>query len=183
MFPAASFPLSLNAGDTLSVSLGDSLFSAAEGWVATLRVIGGGSNVGIAGAAKDDGWAFTALASATSAWAPGSYSLVAVFTKGADRQSSPLGVLTLKPDPASGGTTALDLRTPARQALDALQKAYLDHLSGASGLLQGYTIGTRSFQFQSVADLIRAIEQLKREVRSEELAAGNGPGGRVLVRM
>ena len=183
MFPAATFPSSLNAGDTLSVSLGDSLFSAADGWTATLRVIGGGSNVGVAGEASGDGWTFTVLAGATAAWAPGSYSLVAVFTKGPDRKSSPLGVLAIRPDPAAGGTTALDLRTPARQALDALQKAYLDHVSGASGLLQSYTIGTRSFQFQSVADLIRAIEQLKREVRSEELAAGNGPGGRVLVRM
>ncbi|WP_377153333.1 hypothetical protein ACFJIX_17965 [Roseateles sp. UC29_93] len=183
MFPAATIPTSLNAGDTLSASLGDSLFSADEGWGATLRVIGGGQNLGVAGTANGDGWEFTVPAATTAGWAVGSYSLVAVFTKGAERQSSPLGVLSLKPDPAAGGTTALDLRTPARQALDALQKAYLDHVSGGSALLQSYTVGTRSFTFQSVADLIGAIEQLKREVRSEELAAGNGLGGRVLVRM
>lgn len=186
MLQAPVLPSTLNAGDSLAATLATDVYTAAAGWSAQLRLIGQGANKSIAGTSSAEGWAFPANSAATSDWAAGSYSSIVLLTKGADRISQAGPSIKVLADPAAGGTTTLDLRTDARRALDELQAVYRSYIT-TNQLLHSYTIGTRTFQFHSITDLIKAIDAAKREVAAEEaaanLAAGRPSSGRIVVRM
>ncbi len=171
-------PATLNAGDSLAASLATALHTQAEGWAAELRLIGQGANHSIAGTATEAGWAFAATRTATAAWVPGAYTSVVLLSRGDERLTLAGPTLTVRPDPAAGGTTQLDLRTPAQVRLAALQAAYDAYLSTGQ-LMSSYTIGTRQVSFHSITELLKAIEAARRDVAAETATTGR----RILVRM
>lgn len=181
--PRIVIPTAFTAGDSFAASLaGAAAYAGADGWIASLRLIGADANRAVAGADAGGGaWTFAADATSTSMWMPGSYSTVAVLARGAERISIPGPGIVVRPNPAS----ATDIRSDARRALDDLMAAYRSYLATGK-LMMSYSIGSRSIQFLTIGDLLRAIDIAKRDVAAEEIALGIAPAGaagRYVVRM
>jgi hypothetical protein len=178
----SSLPATLSSGDTLTGSLEALGYSPADGWAGQLVVIGAARKTVSLTAS---GSAFVCDQS-TATWAAGAYTLALVLTKGASRVSFPAGALTVMADVLDGGTTAFDTRTDARKRLDALQAAW-GRYTETRELASEYEVAGRRMKFQTVADLVTAIEFAKREVAAEDaaaaIAAGRAPAGRFQVRM
>jgi hypothetical protein len=177
-------PLTHTAGDTLSWredSLTD--YPSASGWALAYRLIGSTASHSIAAVGDSAGYAVTVTAATTATWAPGAYTWVATVSHGDGRRFTVAqGLLTVKPNLASvvGG---MDLRGPARQALDAVDALLREF--GAKAYLQEVQYGERRQRFRSPSEFMQFRSLLQLEARREDAAAGLAPrtSNRLLVRM
>lgn len=176
-------PLTHIAGDTLAWRRDDlTSYPSSGGWTLAYTLVGSTSTITLTAVGDSAGHAVSATAAATAAWAPGAYTWVATVTNvDARRYTIGQGVLTVKPNLASvvGG---MDLRGPARQALEAVDAALREY--GAKAYLQEIEIGGRRQKFRSPDEFMAFRSRLQREANAEDVAAGLRPrtSNRLLVR-
>lgn len=183
-----SIPTQHTAGDTFTATVDGSSYSAADGWVAQLVLIGA-ARYTLTSTASGADHAVVATAAATAAWAPGAYALRAIYTKAttSERSSADLGPLSLLPDPASGLVNDVALKSAAQIAYEALRDAYRAYTAAGQIHVAEYSIAGRTMKFRSAAELLTALNAAARDVQAEQtaakIAAGQNPRARFVVRM
>lgn len=169
-----SIPATLTAGDSLSLYIPSQGYPAADGWSITLLLVpavstGTRYTASTSAADPDDASAhlLSVATTATALWVAGEYSWVLQASKAAERVTIATGRTTVRPDPAAVSTAAMDLRSTARQALDAVN-AYLANPANLASA--SYSIAGRSLNRHSMADLLALRSRLQVEVSREEAA-------------
>lgn len=160
-------------GDTLNFSTAVAGYSAADGWMLRFVLVPravSGSAISIDTAADDDDPAAhrAQVTSATTAtWTAGTYSWYSWVELGAQKHGVDSGSIELMANPrtASG---PLDLRSPARQALDAVQALLLGKATSGTA---SYRIGERELRSYTMAELLQLESKLKADVAREDQAA------------
>lgn len=131
----------------------------------------------LAGTVQDDGWAFALAPAISASLPPGRYLWAAIATAPGQRVTLAQGMLIVKPDPAALAA-GHDPRSQAQRALDDAEAA-LATFSKSGGRVKGYSIGTRSMQFDSASEILAIIDYWRRQVEQER-SGGKGFGGRTL---
>jgi len=125
------------------------------------------------------------VASATTAtWAAGTYSAFALVTLSGERKTVHIGEVTILANP--GTATTFDVRSDAKQTLDALRTALKTYATNSQGHIAEYEIAGRRMKFRSSAEIIEQIRYWERivadETVAERLAAGLSSGRKVYTR-
>ena len=178
----STIPATIRAGDTTvwrdpaaSDAIGNTIDSS---WTLTyyLRNAAGGG-LTIVGSAYGTGWENTISATASAGLAVGTWFFQARATKAAEAHTLWSGqVQVLAALNYTGTPAAFDGRSQASQDLDAVQAAIRALISG--GAVKKYTIGSRSLEKFTLAELIERENLLKAQVAKEQAAEriANGLG-------
>lgn len=182
-----SEPTTLQAGDTIRWTIHLPDYPASDGWALAYRLINVEKTIDIAAGPdqEDPARHRVDIASSTSAgYTPGTYTVVATVSRGADRYTVARREMRVLPD-LSAATNPVDARSDARRALDDLRAALRRWLA-TQGVVAEYEIAGRRMRFASADDIRRRIQlaeaEIAREEAAERLAAGLPRRRRVLVR-
>lgn len=179
-------PSTATCGDTLTwlTSLAD--YPATAGWVLTYTLVPvgtGGTVRSITCTAEGSDHRATAAAATTAGWTAGAYSLVGTVAKSGQRYTVEQGRIVLQSDLAAA-SSGVDNRSPARQALEAVDAALRAY--GSKAYLQSVAYGERSQSFRSPGEFLAFRSRLQAEVAREDaairVAAGGANPNRLYVR-
>jgi hypothetical protein len=124
----------------------------------------------------------TASAATTAGWATGLYSWASWVEKAAEVYDVGTGSVKVLPDPRAV-IAPFDARTDAQIALEAAKAA----LGAWTPTTKSYTIGDRSYTFNSPTEILAVISYWQAQVKREEdaiaMAAGLGSRRKVYVRL
>lgn len=174
----------LTAGDTLDFTTSTPDYPASAGWGVVYKLIPrtAGTVITITSTASGADHLSQVGSSTTATWAAGTYSWVCYAVKAAERYTLQTGSITVDADP--GVVTALDTRSSARKALDAVNLALESY--GSKAYLQGFEINGRSQRFHTPGDFLafrsRLQAEVSRETNVQRIAAGLQPKNQVAVR-
>ena len=166
---SASIPSTHTAGDSFAALLDGSTYPASGGWAASLVLIGP-ARVTLTATASGADHAVAATGATTATWPAGAYAMRALYSKAGDRYSVSLGNLVLAADPVGTHTDARALMSAAEQALQDLEAAYRAHLASGNVHVASYTIAGRSMQYRTLADLLKALSNARRDVAADRAA-------------
>ncbi len=175
----------IRVGDTLEFTTSLTDYPASAGWVLTYRLVprASGTAITIVGTASGDDHRTSAAASTTALWTAGEYSWAGYVDKAGEHYVVDSGTVTLLPNMATA--TSYDSRSPARQALDAINAALATYAEKAH--VVEYEIGGRRMKFASQGELLVARQRLAAEVAAEDiqakLNAGLGGGRKLQIRL
>ena len=179
----ATEPTTHPAGDTLAWRRDDLTdYPASGGWTLAYKLIGQANSYTITAVGDAAGHAVSVSAATTATWAPGTYTWVATVTHGDGRRFTiGQGPISITPNLAAL-TGGMDLRGPARQALDAVNDLLREY--GAKAYLQEVELGGRRQKFRSPDEFMAFRSRLQREAAQEDAAAGLRPrtSNRLLTR-
>ena len=177
-------PPTIRAGDTITWRddaavdyLGDAVTSATYSLTYYLRTNTASEGATVTGSAYGTGWQLAISATTSAAFDAGTWYWQAIAGSGATKITLGSGQLTVLAALNYTGTPgALDGRSQAQQDLDAVSAAIRSMISG--GGVQKYSIGNRSVEKMSLADLLTLESRLKAEVARERKAEliANGLG-------
>lgn len=183
----------LIAGDALDfdiavVDTDGTQYTPADGWSMVLRLVprSSGTPISVSAGATADNLEFEIeVASATTAtWAAGTYSAFALVTLSGERKTVHIGEVTILANP--GTATTFDVRSDAKQTLDALRTALKTYATNSQGHIAEYEIAGRRMKFRGSAEIIEQIRYWERivadETVAERLAAGLSSGRKVYTR-
>lgn len=177
-------PAAVTAGDTFVWLKALPDYPASQSWVLTYTLVNAAGKITIVASASGDDHLVSVSAATTAAYAAGDYDWIASVGKSGERYTVESGRLTIAPNISAMAN--YDGRSAARQALDALQAAYVVYLENGQGHVAEYEIAGRRMKFRNAAEIWQQIEKLKREVSQEDaaarLAAGLPARRRILVR-
>jgi hypothetical protein len=164
----------LIAGDSLNFLTKSGDYPATAGWVLKFRLVPRASSnlpIGIISAAEGSDFRTTAPASETAQWAADDYSWTSWVERADEVYSVDSGQITVKPNPRTVGA-GYDGRSLARKALEDAKAA----LAAWKPTQRRYKIGEREMEFNSTAEIVKAISyweaEAQREDRAARLAAG-----------
>jgi hypothetical protein len=162
------FPSELAAGDSLQLQFSSPEFPASDGWDLSI-LLRGPESLDLVGTPDGDVFTVELTTTQSAGLTPGRYRWFAVYS-----QDSPALRTTARDgtvDVATNPTTVTgDQRSWAAQKLAALEAALLVRPDASS-----YTIGTRTYSFESHAEMLRVREALRREVAVEDGDESVGP--------
>lgn len=158
----------LHAGDTASwhddpVVLGGVRYTSAN-WTLTYE-LRGPTQLTLTAVADSDGWLNSISLEDSSALQAGSYMWASYLRQDGARRTMGSGNLTVLADLAEI-TAAVDGRTLAERALADCEAA-LASFKSSGGKVKSYTIGTRTTEFHSLADLMTVRRFWARRVQAE----------------
>ena len=165
-----TLPQSLIAGDSFELTLEGESRGPGEGWACHLRLVprSAGQSVQQLEATVVDGVHRFAVGAATSAaWAAGHYMVTLWVTRGDESVTLTTQQLQILPNPRTAAA-GIDTRSTARKALDDLNAA----LAAWNPLRKSYTIGDRTMEFNSTAEIIKLINHWQLQVDAEDRTAG-----------
>ena len=171
-------------GDTLDFTTTVDGYAASAGWVLKYRLIPrvSGTAIDITCTASGDLHRAQVDATTTANWGAGVYAWHSWVEKGTEKYSVASGEIKLLPNPRTA-TAPFDLRTDAQVALDQAKAAF----AAWTPTTKSYSIGGRSMEFNSAADILPVIRYWESEVAKEanasNLAKGLASGRRVFVRL
>jgi hypothetical protein len=174
----------ITLGDTLNFPTTVADYPASSGWTLHYRLIPrtSGAPVDITATANGADYLVQVSAALTGQWTAGDYSWASWVSKAAEVYSLASGACTLIADPRTAAA-GVDLRTPARQALDDAKAAF----KAWSPTQKSYRIGEREMSFNSPADIIVVIDfwaqQVAMEERATDMAKGYPDRRKTYVRM
>lgn len=185
-------PAELRAGDTVqwiesaAVDLDGNTATSAV-WTLTTYLRYNATNEGatVVGTARSDGgWTNTISASTSGGFDTGTWSWQSRISSGATVITTGSGVFRVLASLSyAGSPTAFDGRSQAEQDLEAVQAAIRAIVSKGA---KAYTIGSRSFTYADLGQLMEREAQLKaivaRERAAEKVAAGLGDPRSLFVR-
>jgi hypothetical protein len=181
---ATTEPARIVAGDTVEWVKTLPSYPASAGWVLRYTLVSATAPITFTASASGADHAISVPAATTAAWVAGQYAWSADVTLGSARHTVGSGRITIAPNLAAITSGGLDTRSPARQALDAMDAALAAY--GAKAYLQAYTINGRSQTFRDPAQFMALREKLQAEVAKEErvaaLASGKRPNNVLAVR-
>lgn len=166
----------LTAGTTLSYTTSVPGYPANESWVLKYRLVPRVSGAAILLTGAADGadptlHRITASAAVTAGWTAGMYSWASWVEKAAEVYDVAKGSVKVLPDPRAI-TAPFDTRSDAQIALEAARAA----LAAWTPTTKSYTIGDRSYTFNSPDEILSVISFWQSEVKREENAAGMAAG-------
>lgn len=169
-------PTRITAGDTVRWHKSISGYTPPDWTLEYQFASAQGVKTVTATASKDgQGYAVHITATDSATWPAGTYSWRARVRKGEDVYTVGEGLCNLLPV----FSQAIDARSPARRALDAI-KEYLANPQSIA--VSGYSIRGRSLTQYSLPELWQHHDRLVQEVAREDVLRGaKGPGGRILV--
>lgn len=175
-------PETATAGDTWQWKKSLPLYPAGKGYTLAYYFANAASSFSITGGSVvASGDAFLISFSATNAIVPGKYRWQGYATLAGARSTAVEGWIVVTPNLASAG--AVDLRTPARALLDAIDTLLAGRMLSD---VHRYTIGNRSLEKLSQLDLIKARSTVAwrvfHEQRVERIENGLDDGKRLYVR-
>lgn len=178
----------IDAGATFNYRATLPDYPATDGWVATLYLNprAGGTARQVVATGSGAAHLFQETPANTAAWAPGDYGWEVWVDKAGERYRVNGGLTQVRSTLLSA-SAGLDTRSLARKALDDLRAAWAAWCASGSFTAGSYSIGGRTMQYRSVAELRAAISAAERDVQAEEraerIAAGMGGRERFVVRM
>lgn len=139
----------------------------------------------ITGAAEGDGWRITVPSSTTTDFDAGTWTWQAVASYSTSQYTAGRGQFTVKATAVyTGQPGAFDDRSRAEIDLEKVETAIRTLASG--GMVQEYTIGSRSLKKYKMGELLQLRDNLKAEVdrerRAEKVRQGLGNPGVTRVR-
>ena len=175
-----NIPCEIKAG--LSYEFVDSLPSyPAPDWVLKYRLINASGSIDIVAVNDNGDHKSTLTATMTAGYTSGTYSWLAYVTQGDQKIEVDEGTIEILPDILSA--PSYDTRSPTKQILDALTELILRK---STKLPIEINIAGRTLKYETLADLIKAQKDFKRqyenELKEERIAQGLPPGGRILTR-
>jgi hypothetical protein len=147
-------------------------------WTLTYQ-LRGPSQLTLTGAPEGDGWRTRIEPGQSAGLAPGEYAMVAQLTRPDDRLTIGRGRVTILADPAAI-TDAIDARSVAEKALTDCEAA-LASFKSSNGKVKSYTIGTRTTEFHSLAELMALRDFWQRKVNNERAKATGRRNPRALL--
>lgn len=177
-------PEKIAAGDTLKFYKALTDYSVEDGWSMTYYIRGNGtgmaqsySNQNITG-----DYLFNVSKRDTVSWVVGKYRFEGYVYKDGERHRVDFGEFVVEPD-FQNGTSALDYRSNAQKALDAVSATLLGTASVAEKQFQ---IGGKMIERFSPSELIKLKTYFENEVAAEKrvdkTTLGKSGGNKVLVR-
>lgn len=163
-------PSKLTAGDTWTwlEALAD---YPAPAWTLSVHLKSASGNISVSATDESGDHRVTFTAANTANVPAGRYTWSAMVSDGTQRFTVASGQVDVLPDPAAAGN--LDLRTPTRRVVDALEAALEAHATGGAWMTASYTIYNRSETYRTPEEAITALERLRRIAEREEaLRAG-----------
>ena len=187
-----SVPDLIYAGDTVIFDVpeftdpvGDTISSSdyTLTWYARTNTASEGAT--IVGVAEGTGWRITVPATTTTGFDAGLWTWQAIATKNALQYTAGRGQFTVKATLSYSGTPgAFDDRSRAEIDLGYVETAIRTLAQG--GVVQEYTIGSRSLKRYKMSELLQLRDTLKAEVdrerRAEKVKQGLGTPGVTRVR-
>lgn len=176
-------PVSMYAGDTLTLLIAIDNFPADEGWTLTYGFRKeNGSVISFASTASGSQYALTVSATATAGWLPGKYVGTARVSYGSQSFTVWRGTMEVLPD-LSQQADNYDTRTSSKKCLDAI----IAVLEGkATRDVMQTTIAGQSIGRMSWDELLSARSYFQDlvdgELAAENAANGLGSGRNILVR-
>lgn len=166
------FPTELAAGDTLSLTFESSDFLPADGWAFSL-LLRGPTALELVGTPNGTAFDVELTVGESAGLTPGRYRWFAVYTfdSPAQRTTELDGHVDVSANPES---LTGDQRSWAARKLAAIEAALLVRPDASS-----YSIGGRTYAFESHAEMMRIREALKREVAAED--GSNAAGAAVVL--
>lgn len=166
----------LTAGTTLSYTTTVPGYPANESWVLKYRLVPRVSGAAILLTGAVDGTdptlhRITASAVTTAAWVAGAYSWASWVEKAAEVYDVGSGSVKVLPDPRSV-VAPFDTRSDAHIALDAAKAA----MAAWTPTTKSYTIGDRSYTFNSPTEILAVISYWQTQVKREDDAAAMASG-------
>lgn len=170
------------AGDTWQWTKSLPLFPASQGYTLAYYFANAASSFSISGSAiTTNGDVFVIDFAATSAIVPGKYRWQAYATLAGVRSTAVEGWIKVTPNLAAG--LPIDLRSPARALLDAIDTLLAGRILTDTAK---YSIGNRSLEKLSQLDLMKARSLIAwrvfHEDRKERIQNGLDDGKRLYVR-
>ena len=176
-------PVSMYAGDTLTLLIAVDNFPAGDGWTLTYGFRKeNGSVISFSSTASGSQYLVAVSATDTAQWLPGKYVGTASVSLGAVKETVWRGSMEVLPD-LSQQVDNFDTRTSAKKCLDAINAV----LEGkATRDVMQTTIAGQSIGRMSWDELLSAKsyfqDQVDSEIAAENAANGLGSGRNILVR-
>lgn len=170
-------PSSIVAGDTAKWTRTLADYPADDGWSLGYEAVNAGTRLAFQATADGADHAIVLSATTTATYAPGAYDWRARVTKGAEVFTVGTGRLQV----LAAFDAAIDARSHARRTLEAIEATIEGRASSSTG---EYEVAGRKLKYIPIADLLVLRDRYRREVASEDAAAGVGKGlsGRIQVR-
>lgn len=147
-------------------------------------VLRGPAVLDLTAAANGQGWTTTLSTTNSATLTPGSYTWAAILTSASERITVATGALAVGND-ILAAAAGYDGRSVAEIAL-ADAEAALSTFRASRGRTKKYTIGSRSMEFDSAADILVEISYWRIKVRNEnslrDIADGLGNPRNLYVR-
>lgn len=162
------FPTELAAGDSLQVTFSTSEFLPDDGWELTV-LLRGPSSLDLVGTPNGSGFDVELSTEDSADLAPGRYRWFAVYSHDDDglRTTAREGYTDVSADPT---TLTGDQRSWAAQKLAAIEAALLARPDASS-----YSIGSRTYAFESHAEMMRVRKALLEEIAAQDGSNAAGP--------
>lgn len=125
-------------------------------------------------AVNGNGWRTTLGLTASATLAIGSYTWAAILSSATERITITSGMLSVSAD-ISAAVAGFDGRSVAQIALSDAEAA-LSTFRASRGRTKKYTIGSRSMEFDTAADIIVEISYWRIKVRNERAASDIADG-------
>lgn len=175
----------LIAGDSLNFVTATPDYPASAGWVLRYRLVPrtvGGTAITLTGIAEGDEHRVQVAATVTAIWVADNYTWTAWVELGLEKYTVDHGQIVVKPDPRTAAA-GYDGRSLAQKALDDARAA----MAAWTPTKRRYKIGEREMEFSSVKDVIATVNywenEVAREARAEDIAAGLGSRRKTFVRL
>mgnify|MGYP001584723131 FL=1 len=158
-------PLQLRIGDTWRWNRQDLADYPAPTWTLKYALKNAASHIEITAAADGSAFAVTVAKATTAGYTAGRYRWVAYVGDGTTQTEVDTGWVDVLPSYSAASQVALDDRTHARKALDAIEavietRATMDQ--------QEYTIGSRSLKRMDPKELLSWRDYYRAQVFAEE---------------
>lgn len=156
-------PSQLTAGDTLLWDFALSDYLADDGWIMKITFNNNTNFYTITGTASGSNHRASVVATTTANYVAGVYQMLISVSKASERYTLVSDTINILPNLA-GATGAVDTRTSAQKALDAVNIALENY--GDKAWMQGYTINGRSMSFNSPSEFMAFRSKLINEVNA-----------------
>ena len=161
-------PTSLRAGDTAQWLVSVPTYPATSGWTLKYKLINATNQYDILSSASGADHQINLAAATTAAYAAGNYQIVAYVTNIANQRFTlEQGAMIIAPNIAAANA-GIDTRTPAQKCLDAMNAALESY--GSKAYTQEYEIAGRRIKYTSMADFLKARNQIMAEIQREQAA-------------
>ena len=172
---SSSIPAELTAGDSASWLRTIPDYPASAGWALAYTLVSASAVFTIAATADGDSFAVSVGASASAAWAAGSYRVQETVTRDDERHTVATTTLRVLPDLAAA-SSGVDTRTHAQKVLDSLN-AWLESKAPVAGAME---LNGRKISWYPLPDLLKLRDRYRAEVAAEQ-RAGTSRGARILA--
>lgn len=178
-------PTILTAGESWAWTRDLPDYPASQGWVLKYALSNAAKRINLIGIASGDSHRLSVTAATTGTYTAGTYGLVGFVERGAERFIVARGSVDVQANFLDGANTAGEMRSQARQALDAARAA-LKQYTDTNGAVSEYQIAGRVVKYRSANELVQLVNywagEVRKEINKDKRSQGKKMAGRVFTR-